>query len=98
MDIAISPVQLPEKPIERPFYPKMQTIQILGGKKQKVRAGDILGALTKQAGLDGKKIGKINILAMVSYVALEHDIVKPALKQLTTGKMKGRSFKARVMK
>lgn len=98
MDIAISPVQLPEKPIERPFYPRMQTIQILGGKKQKVRAGDILGALTKQAGLDGKKIGKINILAMVSYVAVEHDIVKPAVKQLTTGKMKGRSFKARVMK
>nr|WP_174855884.1 ATP-dependent RNA helicase DbpA [Vibrio atypicus] len=98
MDIAISPSTLPEKPVERPFYPKMQTIQILGGKKQKVRAGDILGALTKQAGLDGKKIGKINILAMVSYVALEHDIVKPALKQLQTGKMKGRNFKARVMK
>lgn len=98
MDIAISPSTLPEKPVERPFYPKMQTIQILGGKKQKVRAGDILGALTKQAGLDGKKIGKINILAMVSYVALEHDIVQPALKQLQTGKMKGRNFKARVMK
>ncbi|WP_100753923.1 ATP-dependent RNA helicase DbpA [Vibrio salilacus] len=98
MDIAISPSQLPEKPLERPFYPKMQTIQILGGKKQKVRAGDILGALTKQAGLDGKKIGKINILSMVSYVAVEHDIVKPALNQLQTGKMKGRSFKARVMK
>ncbi|MCC2521410.1 ATP-dependent RNA helicase DbpA [Vibrio coralliilyticus] len=98
MDIAISPAVLPEKPVERPFYPKMQTIQILGGKKQKVRAGDILGALTKQAGLDGKKIGKINILPMVSYVAVEHEIVKPALKQLQNGKMKGRNFKARVMK
>nr|WP_240458282.1 ATP-dependent RNA helicase DbpA [Vibrio neptunius] len=98
MDIEISPAVLPEKPVERPFYPKMQTIQILGGKKQKVRAGDILGALTKQAGLDGKKIGKINILPMVSYVAVEHEIVKPALKQLQNGKMKGRNFKARVMK
>lgn len=98
MDIAISPAVLPAKPVERPFYPKMQTIQILGGKKQKVRAGDILGALTKQAGLDGKKIGKINILPMVSYVAVEHEIVKPALKQLQNGKMKGRNFKARVMK
>nr|WP_216620065.1 ATP-dependent RNA helicase DbpA [Vibrio coralliilyticus] len=98
MDIAISPAVLPEKPVERPFYPKMQTIQILGGKKQKVRAGDILGALTKQAGLDGKKIGKINILPMVSYVAVEHEIVKPALKQLQNGKMKGRNFRARVMK
>ena len=98
MDIAISPSTLPEKPVERPFYPSMQTIQILGGKKQKVRAGDILGALTKQAGIDGKKIGKINILPMVSYVAVEHEVVKPALKQLQTGKMKGRNFKARVMK
>lgn len=98
MDIAISPAVLPAKPVERPFYPKMQTIQILGGKKQKVRAGDILGALTKQAGLDGKKIGKINILPMVSYVAVEHEIAKPALKQLQNGKMKGRNFKARVMK
>ncbi len=98
MDIAISPSTLPEKPVERPFYPSMQTIQILGGKKQKVRAGDILGALTKQAGIDGKKIGKINILPMVSYVAVEHNVVKPALKQLQTGKMKGRNFKARVMK
>lgn len=98
MDIEVSKAELPEKPIERPFYPKMQTIQILGGKKQKVRAGDILGALTKQAGIDGKKIGKMNILPMVSYVAVEHDVVKPALKQLQTGKMKGRNFKARVMK
>ncbi|MFY2507099.1 ATP-dependent RNA helicase DbpA [Vibrio pectenicida] len=98
MDIEISPAILPEKPLEKPFYPKMQTIQILGGKKQKVRAGDILGALTKQAGLDGKKIGKIKILSMVSYVAVEHQLVKPALKQLQNGKMKGKNFKARVMK
>ncbi|MDR9828059.1 ATP-dependent RNA helicase DbpA [Vibrio sp. FNV 38] len=98
MDVEITPSTLPEKPVERPYYPKMQTIQILGGKKQKVRAGDILGALTKQAGIDGKRIGKINILSMVSYVAVEHDVVKPALTQLQNGKMKGRSFKARVMK
>ncbi|MEH0688138.1 ATP-dependent RNA helicase DbpA [Vibrio cholerae] len=98
MDIEITPQSVPEKPMERPYYPAMQTIQILGGKKQKVRAGDILGALTKQAGIDGSKIGKINILPMVSYVAVTHDAVKTALKQLQTGKMKGRTFKARVMK
>lgn len=98
MDIECLPSQLPQKPIERPFYPKMVTIQILGGKKQKVRAGDILGALTKQANIAASKIGKINILAMVSYVAVEHDVVKAALKQLQTGKMKGRQFKARILK
>ncbi len=98
MDIAITPSTLPEKPVERPFYPRMQTIQILGGKKQKVRAGDILGALTKQAGIDGKKIGKITIMPMVAYVAVEQNVVKRALKQLQDGKMKGRQFKARIIK
>lgn len=76
----------------------MRTIQILGGKKQKVRAGDILGSLTKEAGIDGKLIGKINILPMVSYVAIDNSVAKIAEQQLQNGKMKGRNFKARIMK
>jgi ATP-independent RNA helicase DbpA len=76
----------------------MRTIQILGGKKEKVRAGDILGSLTKEAGIDGKLIGKINILPMVSYVAVDNSVVKQAEQQLQNGKMKGRNFKARIMK
>jgi len=98
MDIDIIPSQLPEKNDARPFSASMSTIQILGGKKMKVRAGDILGALTKQAGIDGKLIGKINIMAIVSYVAVDKSIAKIALTQLQTEKMKGRQFKARIMK
>ncbi|MDW2245444.1 DbpA RNA binding domain-containing protein, partial [Vibrio sp. 1287] len=64
----------------------------------KVRAGDILGSLTKEAGIDGKLIGKINILPMVSYVAVDNSVVKQAEQQLQNGKMKGRNFKARIMK
>ncbi|ELI9684726.1 DbpA RNA binding domain-containing protein, partial [Vibrio vulnificus] len=48
--------------------------------------------------IDGKLIGKINILPMVSYVAIDNSVAKIAEQQLQNGKMKGRNFKARVMK
>ncbi|MGC9492523.1 ATP-dependent RNA helicase DbpA [Vibrio genomosp. F10] len=98
MDIEIKPSALPERGKQEPMEAPMTTIQILGGKKMKLRPGDILGALTKQAGIDGKKIGKINSLAMVTYIAVEKSVAKVALKQIQTGKIKGRQFKARIMK
>ncbi|MCF8777723.1 ATP-dependent RNA helicase DbpA [Vibrio sp. IRLE0018] len=98
MGIDVHPAKLPQPENHKPYYPSMRTIQILGGKKQKVRAGDILGSLTKEAGIDGKLIGKINILPMVSYVAIDSSVAKIAEQQLQNGKMKGRNFKARIMK
>ncbi|WGV98144.1 ATP-dependent RNA helicase DbpA [Vibrio sp. YMD68] len=98
MDIEIKPSAVPERGKQEPMEAPMTTIQILGGKKMKLRPGDILGALTKQAGIDGKKIGKINSLAMVTYIAVEKSVAKVALKQIQTGKIKGRQFKARIMK
>jgi len=81
----------------------MSTIQIDGGKKQKVRPGDILGALTaKSSGsnnggteISGKDVGKINVLDIKAYVAVNKKVLKIALRKLTNGKMKGRSFKVR---
>jgi len=98
MGIDVHPAKLPQPENHKPYYPAMRTIQILGGKKEKVRAGDILGSLTKEAGIDGKLIGKINILPMVSYVAVDNSVVKQAEQQLQNGKMKGRNFRARIMK
>ncbi|NLS11885.1 ATP-dependent RNA helicase DbpA [Vibrio sp. SM6] len=98
MTLSINESTVPEKHQWRPLIAPMRTIQILGGKKAKVRAGDILGSLTKEAGIDGKRIGKINIMAMVSYVAVAHDVADKALKQLQNGRMKGRQFKARLMR
>ncbi|WP_295891009.1 ATP-dependent RNA helicase DbpA [uncultured Vibrio sp.] len=98
MDIEIKASAVPERAQKEPMEAPMTTIQILGGKKMKLRPGDILGALTKQAGIDGKKIGKINSLAMVTYIAVEKSVAKVALKQIQTGKIKGRQFKARIMK
>ncbi|MGG5571688.1 ATP-dependent RNA helicase DbpA [Vibrio diazotrophicus] len=99
MDIAIEPSPLPEKPAgATPYQSSMVTIQIDGGKKQKVRAGDILGALTSDGEIAGSRIGKINLSAMRSYVAVEKSIAKKALNKLLNGKMKGRQFRARFIK
>ena len=76
----------------------MTTIQILGGKKQKLRPGDILGALTGDKTLSGNQIGKINMFPMNAYVAVETSIAKKALGKITNGKMKGRNFRARIIK
>lgn len=71
------------------------TIQIDAGRKQKLRPGDILGALTGDAGLAGSQIGKIDIFEGCSYVALQRDALRQALNYLADGKIKGRSARAR---
>lgn len=98
MDMPIEPSDLPSKPAAQPYQSRMATIQIDGGKKAKVRAGDILGALTGQGGIDGKSVGKINLFAMRAYVAVEKSVAKKALKKIEAGKMKGRQFRARILK
>lgn len=77
------------------YEPAMVTLQIDGGKKQKLRAGDILGALTGEGGITGKDIGKINIFDHKAYVAVTKSSAKKAFQKLLQGKIKGRSFKAR---
>lgn len=74
---------------------KYQTIAIDGGKKSKLRPGDILGALTQDANIPGDDIGKIKITATHSYVAVKIRSVKPTLSYFKEGKIKGRRFKAR---
>lgn len=98
MDMPIEPSTLPEKPNSKPYQSNMVTIQIDGGKKAKLRAGDILGALTGQGGIDGKSVGKINLSAMRAYVAIEKSLAKKALNKIESGKMKGRQFRARILK
>ena len=78
--------------------PAMVTLCINGGRKDKVRAGDILGALTANASLPGKQIGKIDITDNLAYVAVERPAAEQALKILMEGKIKGRKFKARKLR
>jgi len=98
----LPPMQLLEKPI---FSPSMETLQIDGGKKQKVRPGDILGALTSKGdsegsenSISGSDVGKINIFDRCAYVAVKSDVCKLALKKLSQGKLKGRNFRARLIR
>ncbi len=78
-----------------PLLPAMDTLQILGGRKEKIRPGDILGALTGEAGFVSAQIGKINVTDFHSYVAVERGIAREAVKRLSDGKLKGRKVKVR---
>lgn len=73
--------------------PSMSTIYISGGRKDNIRPGDILGALTKEAGLKGEEVGKIHILEVNSYAAIVNAQVDRAIERLNSGKIKGRRFK-----
>ncbi len=76
----------------------MVTLCINGGRKNKVRAGDILGALTANTNLPGKQIGKIDISDYHAHVAVERSVAKQALKILAEGKIKGRRFRVRKLR
>ncbi|XEI33579.1 ATP-dependent RNA helicase DbpA [Aeromonas veronii] len=79
----------------KPIAPQMVTLSIDAGRKTKVRAGDILGALTGEGGIAGADVGKIQIAEQYSYVAVKRSVASAALKRLQEGKIKGRSYRAR---
>lgn len=71
----------------------MTTLSIGGGRKDKLRPGDILGALTGEAGgLDAQDIGKIEIHDRIAYVAVAQSIGRIAVERLRQGRIKGRKF------
>ena len=77
--------------------PPMATLHIVGGRKEKIRAGDVLGALTGEAGFTREQVGKINVNEFSTYVAVERSIAKQAVAKLSSGRVKGRSVKVRLM-
>lgn len=75
--------------------PDYVTLCISAGRKEKVRPGDILGALTGDAGIKGNAVGNITVSDYAAYVAVETTVATEAVKQLAAGKIKGRKFKVR---
>ena len=79
----------------------MVTICIMGGKRQKMRPGDVLGALTGDAGLTKEQVGKINVSEFATYVAIDRKVAEQAFQRLAKGNpmgpdygaIKGRNFK-----
>jgi ATP-independent RNA helicase DbpA len=73
----------------------MLTLCVDGGRVQKVRAGDVLGALTGAAGMAADAVGKIDVFPTRTYVAIKREQANTALSRLRTGKIKGRTFRVR---
>jgi ATP-independent RNA helicase DbpA len=99
LEIDTNPDVLPsdtylDKPIKKPL---MTTLKIDGGKKHKLRPGDIVGGLTGKGGISGDKIGKITLASHWSYVAIESDVVKAGLEKIQTDKLKGKTFRVRIL-
>jgi ATP-independent RNA helicase DbpA len=75
----------------------MRTLQIVGGRKEKIRAGDVLGAMTGEAGFEATQIGKINVNEFSTYVAVDRAIANTAVERLSKGRIKGKSVRVRLL-
>lgn len=82
-------------PSSAPLNAPMVTVCIDGGRKNKLRPGDVLGALTGEAGIPGSEVGKINVFDFHTYVAIRRNSAKLALTRLSENKIKGRFYKIR---
>jgi ATP-independent RNA helicase DbpA len=71
------------------------TLAIDAGRQDKLRPGDLLGALTGDAGLPGDAVGKIDVFPTRSYVAIARDWHGRAVQRLRAGKIKGKTFRIR---
>ena len=90
-------LEIPSAKKTKPLTPPMRTICLRSGKKEKLRAGDILGALTKDLGIPGSAVGKINIYDFVSFVAIQRDLAEDTITRLRQGTIKGRQILMRFM-
>ncbi|HNV84892.1 MAG TPA: ATP-dependent RNA helicase DbpA [Arenimonas sp.] len=75
--------------------PAMKTLVIDAGRQDKLRPGDVLGALTGVGGLKANQIGKIDVFATRAYVAIQSAFIDSVMQKLRAGKIKGRNFRVR---
>ena len=82
----------------KPLPAEMATLSLDGGRKAKIRPGDILGALTGDGGLRGDQVGKIDLAPTLAYVAIRQELVRKVMQQLQKVKIKGKTCRARLVK
>lgn len=82
---------------KEPLQPPMATLHIQGGRKEKIRPGDVLGALTADLGYTREQVGKINVNEWSTYVAVDRAIAQQVASRLATTKIKGKGVKVRVL-
>ena len=80
-----------------PLAPPMVTLHMQGGRKEKIRPGDVLGALTADLGYTREQVGKIDVNEFSTYVAVERSIGPEAARRLNDGRIKGKSVKVRLL-
>jgi ATP-dependent RNA helicase DbpA len=88
--------ELPTQSVQRaPLKPAFVTLAVDAGRTDKMRPGDLLGALTKDAGIPAEAVGKINVFPTRTYVAIAADWHERAMRGLRAGKIKARTFRIR---
>lgn len=99
LQVEITPEKLPDlNLLKQPgFKAPMATLQISGGKKNKIRPGDILGVLTNSQEIKADEVGKIKIAANWSYVAVSRKVLQVALRKLDQEKIKGRKYRVKAI-
>ena len=96
--LPVETLPAPEARGYKPAQATTVTLHISGGKKDKVRPGDIVGALTANDALSKEQIGKIKVLDKMAYVAVSRAQTQIALDTLSNGKIKGRRFRVRTLR
>ncbi len=76
--------------------PAMRTLVIDAGRQDKLRPGDIVGALTGPGGLHKDQVGKINVFATRAYVAVVRELAE-SVRDKVRGNIKGRNFRVRCL-
>ncbi|TXH87002.1 MAG: ATP-dependent RNA helicase DbpA [Rhodoferax sp.] len=85
---------------QEPLLPPMVTLQIAGGRKEKIRPGDVLGALTNAEGgvaFTREQVGKIQVTDFCTFVGIDRALAQQACDKLNAGKVKGKSVRARLL-
>ena len=92
--------KLPDRELLKnsPVRAKMVTIQVDTGKRQKLRPGNLLGALTGKHGIPGTEVGKIQVYDNWSYVAVSRTHLLEALEKLGGETWKNRSFRIKQLR
>ncbi|MBQ7420391.1 MAG: DEAD/DEAH box helicase [Prevotella sp.] len=74
---------------DQPSAPKMVTLYIGKGKKDKVSKGDIVGFLCKKGGLEASDLGRIDVNDRYAYVAVRREKLQQLLREIQGEKIKG---------
>jgi ATP-independent RNA helicase DbpA len=85
---------------EQPLLPPMRTLLMLGGRKEKIRPGDVLGALTNDEGgsaFTREQVGKIQVTDFCTFIAVARELAASACAKLNAGRVKGRAVKVRIL-